>query len=108
MITRLADVRMTEDMEKAIVRKLFDIPKDVAIFGDEISTAKKNKIDRFYVDLKGELQTKEDSMWGLFSGVTKYTTHSMKKTDNTENKIFGRVGQKEREIWNSLVELVEN
>jgi hypothetical protein len=64
-------------------------------------------MNRFFVDLNGELKTKEDSLWGLFSGVTKYTTHSMKKTDNTENKIFGVVGNKERLIFNKLVELTE-
>jgi hypothetical protein len=58
------------------------------------------------IDLNGELNQKGDNLWGLFSGVTKYTTHSMKKGDNTEGKIFGQVGYKERQIWDNLVELV--
>jgi hypothetical protein len=55
--------------------------------------------------LDGEIASKEDSLWGLFSGVTKYTTHSMKKTDNTENKIFGKAGKLEREIWSTMEEM---
>jgi hypothetical protein len=42
----------------------------------------------------------------LFSGVTKYTTHSMSKGDNSENKMFGVYGQRERQIFKQLVELV--
>jgi len=105
-IERMADVRMSNEVKEMVIRKLFDLTKEEKLDGDEISTNKKNKLDRFYIDLKGELDSKEDSLWGLFSGVTKYTTHSMKKTDNTENKIFGPVGKKEREIWNELVALV--
>ncbi len=105
-IERLADVRMTAEVKDMVIRKLFEIGKEERLDSDELSTNKKNKLDRFYIDLKGELATKDDSLWGLFSGVTKYTTHSMKKTDNTENKIFGPVGKREREIWNELVALV--
>jgi hypothetical protein len=56
--------------------------------------------------LNGELQQKGDNMWGLFSGVTKYTTHSLTKNDNTEVKMFGKVGVTEQSIFNNLVELV--
>ena len=103
-IERLADVKMSEEVKEMVIRKLFDIDKEERL--DDLSTNKTNKLERFYIDLNGELKTKEDSLWGLFSGVTKYTTHSMKKTDNTEAKIFGPVGKREREIWNELVALV--
>jgi hypothetical protein len=105
-IEQLSEIKMDEKVKEMVVRKLFDLDKEERLDSDEISTNKKNKMDRFFIDLKGELATKEDSLWGLFSGVTRYTTHSMKKTDNTESKIFGRVGVKEREIWNELVALV--
>ena len=73
---------------------------------DDLSTAKKNKVSRFYIDLNGELQQKGDNLWGLFSGVTKYTTHSLSKNDNSENKMFGLYGKRERTIFNELVTLV--
>jgi hypothetical protein len=62
--------------------------------------------------LKGELKGKGDNLWGLFSGVTKYTTHTMavdKKgnlKDTTKQKMFGLAGNRERKIFNDLVELV--
>jgi hypothetical protein len=105
-IERLADVKMTKEVKEMVIRKLFDLGAEEKLDSDDISTNKKHKLETFYLDLNGELTTKEDSLWGLFSGVTKYTTHSMKKTDNTENKIFGPVGKREREIWSELVALV--
>jgi hypothetical protein len=52
------------------------------------------------------LQQKGDNMWGLFSGVTKYTTHSLSKGDNTEAKMFDIYGDREKKIFSDLVELV--
>jgi hypothetical protein len=73
---------------------------------EAISGVTRNKLSRFYVDLNGELQGKGDNLWGLFSGITKYTTHSLTKNDNTEAKMFGVYGKRELSIFNKLTELV--
>lgn len=106
MIKRMSEVQMSPEVKEMVIRKLFDLQKEERLDSEEISTTKKNKMDKFNLDLAKEIQTKDETLWGLFSGVTRYTTHSMKKTDNTEAKIFGRTGQKEREIWHDLVQLV--
>ena len=106
-IVRLSETRIGQGNVDDVIRKLFNIDRNVDFRKeDSISTVTQNKLSRFYVDLNGEVQEKGDNLWGLFSGVTKYTTHSMKKGDNTEGKIFGQVGYKERQIWDNLVELV--
>lgn len=109
-IVQLSETRIGEDDIDTVIRSLFNVNKDIDLEDDEaLSTVTKNKIERFYVDLNGELKGKGDNLWGLFSGVTKYTTHSMNKgnTDkNQENKMFGVYGRREREIFNNLIELV--
>jgi hypothetical protein len=40
----------------------------------------------------------------LFSGVTKYTTHSISKDDKSDEKMFNVYGKRELEIFNELVE----
>lgn len=102
-IQHLINVESNSALKEIVIRTLFDIDKDSRIDDPELSTNKKNKLDRFYLDLDREISQKGDNLWGLFSGVTRYTTHSMKKGDNTESKIFGLTGQKERAIWNQLV-----
>ena len=110
-IVQLSETRFDDIIKDDVVRKLFNIKKEIDLKDDEsISTVTRNKMSKFYVDLHGELQEKGDNLWGLFSGVTKYTTHSMYKGDNTERKMFGMtersVGGIERNIFKGLVELV--
>jgi hypothetical protein len=93
-------------LKEKVTRKLFNIKPEFALDSNELSTRTQNNLSRFYIDLIGELAQKGDNMWGLFSGVTKYTTHSYSKNDNTEAKLFGGVGQVEQEIFSDLMQLV--
>lgn len=109
-IKRMSETRMTKENEDWVTRTLFNIMEDADLNDEEsVSTVTRNKLTRFYVDLNGELKEKGDNVWGLFSGVTKHTTHSMNKGDETknmENKMFGVYGQRERHIFKQLVEMV--
>jgi len=106
-IKMLSETRMTKQNEDWVTRVLFNIEREVDLNNEkQVSSVTRNKLNRFYVDLNGELKEKGDSMWGLFSGVTKYTTHSMNKGDNSENKMFGTYGNRERHIFKQLVEMV--
>ena len=106
-IKRLSETRFTKETEDWAAKLLFNISKEVSLNDDKsLSTVTQNRLTRFYVDLNGELKEKGDNLWGLFSGVTKYTTHSLTKQDNSENKMFGTYGNRERQIFKELVELV--
>jgi len=106
-IKKLSETKMTKKQEDWVTRTLFNIMKDVDMNDENaVSTVTRNRLSRFYVDLNGEIKEKGDNLWGLFSGVTKYTTHSLSKGDNSENKMFGTYGQRERQIFKELVELV--
>jgi phage/plasmid-like protein (TIGR03299 family) len=109
-IKMLSETRMTKESEDWVTRTLFNIMRDVDMNDeDSISSVTRNKLSRFEIDLNGELKEKGGNLWGLFSGVTKYTTHSMNKGDETknmENKMFSVYGQREREIFKELVEMV--
>ena len=106
-ITRMSETRFDDVIKESVTRQLFGIKPEVDLYdNDAISTNLRNKMSRFYIDLNGELQQKGDNMWGLFSGVTKYTTHSLSKSDNTEAKMFDVYGDREKNIFSDLVELV--
>ena len=104
-IKHLSELRISESNVDAVLRKLFDIEKGINLKDeDAISPRKRNQLTQFGVDLQGEINQKGDNLWGLFSGVTKYTTHSLK--NSTESKMYGAIGKKEKEIFRDLVELV--
>lgn len=106
-IKRLSETSFDSIIKDSVTKKLFNIKKDVDLNDeDAVATITRNKLSRFYVDLNGEIQGKGDNLWGLFSGITKYTTHSLTKDDNTESKMFGVYGKRELAIFNDLVEMV--
>ncbi len=63
------------------------------------------------VSITGEIYGQEGSigkgenLWGLFSGITHYTTHKLKGNAD-ENKLFGIYGNREREVFSDLAQLV--
>jgi phage/plasmid-like protein (TIGR03299 family) len=108
-ITRLSEVRMTAEVKELVTKMLFEIDVTEKLDAPTVpfSTNKKNKMTKFAYDLNLETAQKGDNLWGLFSGVTRYTTHSMKNSDNSESKMFGRAGKLEREIYSELVGMVQ-
>ena len=106
-IKRLSEAEFGAKERELTTKMLFNIAKDVKLNEIEaLSTVTKNRVSAFEADLLRELKEKGNTLWGLFSGVTRYTTHSLGKTDSTENKMFGVYGNREREIFKELSELV--
>lgn len=106
-IKKLNETRFSKETQEWVSKLLFNISREVNLNdADALSTVTQNRLSRFHIDLNGELKEKGDNLWGLFSGVTKYTTHSLTKGDNSENKMFGTYGQRERHIFKELVEMV--
>lgn len=106
-IVQMSETKIGEKNIDDVIRSLFNIKKEVDYKNpDQISGNLNNKLSRFYIDMNGEIAEKGDNLWGLFSGVTKFTTHSLTKDDNTEAKMFNIYGQREKEIFADLAELV--
>ena len=105
-ITMLSETAMTETQKDLVTTLLFNLDEEEYLNEFELSTRKKNQLEDFRTDLNAELAHKGDNLWGLFSGVTRYTTHTMKSTDNSEGKMFGQTGVRERQIFKELVEMV--
>lgn len=103
-IVKLSEIGYNDTYADGVIRKLFNINPEIDLKDeDAIPSVTRNKLSRFYIDLDGEIKSKGDNLWGLFSGITKYTTHSLTKEDNTEAKMFGVYGKREREIFSNMV-----
>jgi phage/plasmid-like protein (TIGR03299 family) len=105
-ITRMNETRMTPEVKELITKRLFEISVEERLDSNTFSTNLKNRLWRFNYDMGIEIAQKGENLWGGFSGITRYTTHSMKKGDNSEGKMFGRTGNIEREIYKELAEMV--
>lgn len=106
-IVRLSETPFDDVIKERVTKHLFGIKKEINLNEvDAISTVTQNKLSRFHIDMNGEISQKGENLWGLFSGITKYTSHSLTKNDNTEAKMFGVYGRREREIFSDLVGMV--
>lgn len=104
-IKRMSETSFEMNTLDSVIRTMFDLDRDVDLKDtDKLSGVTRNKLSRFYIDLNGELREKGNNVWGLMSGVTKYTTHSIIKGDNSEKKMFGSTGNRERKIFSDLVD----
>lgn len=110
-IERLAEVPFDTVLRERMTKALFDIKKDVKLNDEKlVSTQTRNKIEVLNLDMERELADKGNTMWGIFSGITRYTTHDLYKgnTDKAmENKMAGVYGNRERAIFNQLVEIAD-
>lgn len=108
-IVRFSETPFDEVLKQRVSKALFNIDQKLDLTKvedmEQVSTRTQNNLSRFYIDLNGELKEKGETMWGLFSGITKYTTHSL-KGDPMENKLFGTYGKRELGIFNHMTELV--
>lgn len=101
-IVRMNEIGITPKLKEMVKIQLFDLKKNYLT--PELSKRKQNQIEKFEIDLKTELNDKGETLWGLFSGVTRFTTHTINKdaTKNMENKMYGRVGNAERTIFHDI------
>jgi phage/plasmid-like protein (TIGR03299 family) len=108
-IIRFSETPFDDVLKQKVSKMLFNVDRKLDLNNmkdrELISTRTLNNLSRFYIDLDGELKEKGETMWGLFSGITKYTTHSL-KGDPMENKLFGTYGKRELGIFNHMTELV--
>jgi phage/plasmid-like protein (TIGR03299 family) len=105
-ITRMSEVRIDQKVRDMVLEKILNLDKEERLADlTTLSTRKKNILSELEVNIAGEIQDKGGNLWGLFSGITKYTTHSL-KGDSNENKLFGVYGRREREVFAELSQLV--
>lgn len=105
-ITRMSEVRIDQKVRDMVLERILNLDKEERLADlTTLSTRKKNILSDIEVNIAGEIQDKGGNLWGLFSGITKYTTHSL-KGDSNENKLFGVYGRREREVFAELSQLV--
>lgn len=109
LIRKLTTAPLTPANVDLAIKTMFDVSaSDILNTPKEISTRKMNDVIRFQSALQTELTQKGNTLWGLFNGVTRYTSHMIKNTDaeREEAKLFGTVANKERALFAAFSKMV--
>lgn len=106
IIKRMTHAKFDMSLKTKLIDTLFQITPEEKIKG--LSTRKTNMVNAFNTDFANEINQKGDNLWGAFSGVTRFTTHSLYKSKERaqEMKMFGKTGDLERQIWSQTSNLV--
>jgi len=105
-IKKMSEIEIDPKVREMVLSRMLDLNKEERLADiSTLSTRKKNILSDLEVNIMGEIQDKGGNLWGLFSGITKYTTHGL-KGDSNENKLFGVYGRREREVFGEIGALI--
>lgn len=84
-----ASTEITRDLAHSMVKYLLGFDKEITSVKDlsEKSTRSINKMETLYNCIEGEINDKGLNLWGLHSGVTKFTTHELSAPKRINGKL---------------------
>lgn len=107
---KLSEIPVTKENIAAIVKSIteVDIMKPQDKQDKEVSTYAVNRSQELLQSIAGEMRQKGETLWGLFSGVTHYTSHviPVPKRDNArlESKYVGTGLDVDNTAFSSILE----
>lgn len=106
-IKRLSEVQIDQKLRDLVLSRFLALGKEEKL-GDlsTLSTRKKNVLADIEANISHQTAEKGQNLWGLLSGFTRYTTHSISGSE-IENKIVGSYGKREIEVYSTLVDAIK-
>jgi hypothetical protein len=99
---KLADIEASDKHIKKVVKVVTGLDPDKKV--DDLKKGQLLKAERLASDINREISEKGKTLWGLFSGVTRYTTHSVYPTleRREKSKAIGTSGDIDNLIYKIL------
>jgi phage/plasmid-like protein (TIGR03299 family) len=99
---RLADMPATKKHIQSVVQSTLGV--DVDSKANDLTGYKLNRLNDLCASINSEMEQKGETLWGLFSGVTHYTTHKMTGTDEKrqQSKAVGMGFTIDNEVFRGL------
>lgn len=103
-LERFGDIKIDNTLITKLVNMLLDVEDRT-----DISTTKANQIAKLEASIEEETADLGQNMFGLFNGVTHYSTHKVNpRGGNTFGNVFGKQGDLNNEAFNFGMSLIEN
>jgi hypothetical protein len=109
IFSKMANEKVTQNQVNKTINLItnVDVTMGETRAKEQYSTRKLNQTQDLVQSIVKEMSYKGDTLWGLFSGVTHYTTHKG-GSDRTreESKYVGGLQRLDQKVFNSLSTLV--
>lgn len=106
MFFKFANVPVTKQAIERVTKLTLNVDLDSK--PEDISTQALNKMNLFAGAMQNEMKQKGETLWGLFSGVTKFTTHMTQgsPTQREQSKAVGRSNRVDNLVFAELAKMV--
>jgi len=98
---RWGDKTVNPQITEKLIKRVLDIKED------KISTRKERQRILLRANIKSEMDDLGENLWGLFNGVTKYTTHSITSKNKTFGNVFGTAANLNKKAFEFSSEIFE-
>jgi len=86
MYNRFGDRIVSNDLKQDIALKVLGLEDK-----EEIGTNMQNKLNQLMANIHSECSELGDNLWGVFNGITWYTSHEMNSKTQLENQVTGNI-----------------
>lgn len=83
-------VEVSKELHDSLVARIANLSREERLGREEISTRKKNIITSVEASLRTEMEATGFTLFGLFNGLTHYTSHIIKNSSDNELSMFNR------------------
>lgn len=101
----MSETPMRDEAIENVIRKIFAVEPNVA--QTDISTKKKNSIEKFADSLNTSILEQGKTIWALFNGVTRYTNHVLSSNENLEYLMMGTGNRIANISYDELIKFVD-
>lgn len=98
-------VHVDEELRNAVLDRILEISEEDRQL-DKISTRKQNQLATLRSVTASEMAEIGDNLWGLFNGVTRYTTHEIQSKNSGFGLLFGTPADINNRAYNLALQMV--
>jgi hypothetical protein len=102
---RMSEVKVSPEVQKLVQDYIMGISEEDRLEEGKISTRKLNNLDALQRCIFSEMGDVGENMFGLFQGVTKYTTHVLNTKEKVFGNMFGTADMYNQRAYSKIVEL---
>jgi len=96
---KMIKVKVDEEVKELAINYLLDLDQQEMLDGN-VSTQKLNQAEQLYLAMGSEMDAVGQNLWGMFNGVTYYTTHVLKQKEPVFGNLFGATANLNKKAYN--------
>lgn len=95
---RMIQYEVDDEVKQLAIEHLLDVSREEFVEGT-ISTRKLNQAEQLDLAMSNEMTDCGQNLWGMFNGVTYYTTHLLTDKESIFGNVFGQKAEMNKKVY---------